>query len=49
MEEGSTPDKAEGPKLKKWLARFGVAGFLFFLIKGLIWIAISVFAVKGCS
>lgn len=49
MEEGTTPEKAEKSKLKKWLARFGVAGFLFFLIKGLIWIAISVFAVKGCS
>jgi hypothetical protein len=23
-----------------WLKRFGVAGFLFFLIKGLIWLAI---------
>jgi hypothetical protein len=49
MEQGSTPENAEKSKLRKWLARFGVAGFLFFLIKGLIWIAISVFAVKGCN
>jgi hypothetical protein len=26
----------------KWLKRFGVAGFLFFLIKGLIWLAIFI-------
>lgn len=49
MEQETTPEKAERSKLKKWLARFGVVGFLFFLIKGLVWIAISIFAVKGCS
>ena len=27
-------------KIKLWLKRMGVAGFLFFLIKGLVWIAI---------
>lgn len=27
-------------KNKLWLKRIGVGGFLFFLIKGLIWIAI---------
>lgn len=27
-------------RLKFWLKRIGVVGFLFFLIKGLIWIAI---------
>ncbi|MEQ1745378.1 MAG: hypothetical protein ABMA02_08135 [Saprospiraceae bacterium] len=25
---------------KAWLRRLGVAGFLFFLIKGLVWLAI---------
>jgi hypothetical protein len=34
-------------KLKLWLKRLGVAGFLFFLIKGLIWIGIAVFAGKA--
>lgn len=29
---------------KKWLKRFGIAGFLFFLIKGLIWLAVFFFA-----
>lgn len=28
----------------KWLKRFGVAGFLFFLIKGLIWLALFIAA-----
>ncbi len=26
----------------KWLKRFGIAGFLFFFVKGLVWIAILV-------
>jgi hypothetical protein len=26
----------------KWLKRFGVAGFMFFFIKGLIWLALIV-------
>ncbi len=25
---------------KTWISRLGVAGFLFFLIKGLIWLAV---------
>jgi hypothetical protein len=33
------------PKDKQfWLKRLGIAGFLFFLIKGLIWLAVFVFA-----
>jgi hypothetical protein len=31
-------------KFKMWMKRIGVAGFLFFLIKGLIWIGIFLFA-----
>jgi hypothetical protein len=27
-----------------WLKRIGVAGFLFFLIKGLVWLAVFFFA-----
>lgn len=26
------------PKWKRWLIRFGWAGFLFFLIKGILWL-----------
>lgn len=29
---------------KAWLKRIGIAGFLFFLIKGLIWLAVFFFA-----
>ena len=28
----------------KWLKRFGLAGFLFFFIKGLVWLALLVAA-----
>ena len=34
-------------KWKVWLKRFGVVGFLFFLIKGLIWIGVAVIAGKA--
>jgi hypothetical protein len=27
-------------KLKIWLKRIGIVGFMFFLIKGLVWVAI---------
>ncbi len=33
-------------KVKVWLQRLGVAGFLFFLIKGLVWLAIIFWAGK---
>jgi hypothetical protein len=32
----------------KWLKRIGVASFLFFLIKGLIWVGIF-FYIKSCN
>jgi hypothetical protein len=40
MEEN--PEDKKGMKCPafKWVKRFGVAGFLFFLIKGLIWLAL---------
>ncbi|MEK7834411.1 MAG: hypothetical protein AAB401_25205 [Acidobacteriota bacterium] len=31
-----------------WLKRFGLAGFLFFLIKGLLWLLVPVLLAKGC-
>ena len=27
-------------KFKPWLKKIGIAGFMFFLIKGLVWLAI---------
>ena len=44
-----TPTEDKALKRKKWLKRFGLAGFLFFLIKGLVWIAVGLFAWKGCQ
>ncbi len=35
-------------KLRLWFARLGVAGFLFFLIKGLIWVVVAVVVAKQC-
>lgn len=31
---------------RNWLKKFGVAGFLFFLIKGLAWIAVFMGLIK---
>jgi len=47
MEEQQQPDKKA--IRKKWLARLGVAGFVFFLVKGLVWIGIALFAAKSCA
>ena len=44
MEEKQTNKK----KLVAWFKKVGIAGFLFFLIKGLVWIGVFVFA-KKCS
>ena len=32
--------------LLKWLKKVGVWGFLFFLVKGLIWLAVGYWALK---
>lgn len=44
MEKQQTPDT--GNKWKAWLKRLGFAGFMFFLIKGLIWLGIFAWAGK---
>lgn len=33
------PEKKKCPAVK-WVRRFGIAGFLFFLIKGLLWLIV---------
>jgi hypothetical protein len=42
--------KDQQNKKKAWLKRFGLAGFLFFLIKGIIWLFVFFGAAKlfGC-
>jgi hypothetical protein len=32
---------------KNWLKKFGIAGFLFFLIKGLVWLALIIFGIDA--
>lgn len=34
-------------KIVKWFKRIGIVGFLFFLIKGLLWIIIPYLIAKG--
>lgn len=38
MQETERPDEQKG--FAKWIKRFGVAGFLFFFIKGLLWLIV---------
>ena len=41
-------DKKDSKKdiILKWIRRMGVWGFLFFLVKGLIWLAVGYWVVK---
>jgi hypothetical protein len=40
MENKPETEPKQNKGIVKWLKRLGLAGFLFFLIKGLIWIAV---------
>jgi len=40
-------EKRNESKVRFWLKRVGLVGFLFFLIKGLLWIGVAVFAGKA--
>jgi len=44
-----TPQNQQKNNRKKWLKRLGVAGFVFFLVKGIAWIVVAVLAWKGCD
>jgi predicted negative regulator of RcsB-dependent stress response len=33
-------------KLKKWIKKVGFWGFMFFLVKGLAWLAFGYFVIK---
>jgi len=37
------------PRVPRWIARLGVAGFLFFLVKGLLWLAVPAIIVAWRS
>jgi hypothetical protein len=49
----NTPKHDDSKKkgIMKWVKRFGVAGFLFFLIKGILWLTVGAAAIRyfGCS
>lgn len=36
----ATPKPARGGRAGTWIKRFGVAGFVFFFVKGMVWLAI---------
>jgi hypothetical protein len=55
MPEPSEPEPIDRPPAARpresttWLKRFGAAGFLFFLVKGLLWLALPALLVFfGC-
>ena len=44
--QNDNPELKNNKSIKGWLKKIGVAGFLFFLIKGIVWIFIFVQAGK---
>jgi len=42
-------EESNKSKVSKYIKKIGILGFLFFLVKGLIWIAIFVFGAKSCG
>jgi hypothetical protein len=42
----TNPTSEKKAALLKWLKKVGVWGFLFFLIKGLVWLAVGYWALK---
>ncbi len=49
MEEINTEEQNKKNKWKGYLKKIGLAGFIFFLVKGLIWIAVFIIGAKGCN
>jgi hypothetical protein len=39
-ENNSSAEKSRKKKTILWLKRIGIGGFMFFLIKGLVWLAV---------
>jgi hypothetical protein len=51
-EARDTKEEASNRKgLMKWLKRLGIAGFLFFLIKGILWLTVGAAVIRylGCE
>lgn len=51
MDQATAPNTdTPGPhpgRARRWLARIGVAGFLFFTIKGLLWLLVPALIAAG--
>lgn len=47
INSNANTEKNQSKGFKKWLKRFGVVGFWFFFIKGLLWIVVVVAAYYG--
>ncbi|MCU7800827.1 MAG: hypothetical protein KZQ70_11940 [gamma proteobacterium symbiont of Lucinoma myriamae] len=43
--QSTTHKKLQNNQTINWVQQAGIAGFLFFLIKGLVWIAVAAWAV----
>jgi len=41
MENSTNPPVEKGSRFKIWIKRMGVAGFLFFLLKGIAWLVVG--------
>lgn len=35
--------------VRKWLGRLGLAGFLFFFLKGMVWLVLLFVVYEGCT
>ncbi len=51
VNNSQSPTSAENSNkgAQRWLKRIGISSFLFFLIKGLIWLGIFMGLFKGCT
>lgn len=46
------PNKRKNDKIKSWFKKLGIAGVIFFTLKGLVWLAVIYFgadALNGCG
>lgn len=46
-EDGGSGGRARRGRVSKWVARFGVAGLIFFTVKGLLWLLIPAAIAAG--
>lgn len=49
MRNNQQTEQNKKSKLTAYLKKLGLAGFMFFLIKGLIWTGVFIFGAKSCQ